>query len=247
MTTPIFKLTTTDLQTHINPTGQDGYFKVGSKPGQVPAAVAESTLLNFESRVVSSIPEKYRVRTDRIEGLIAVRWATEGQTTFTPPVTIGSDLQVFVNYPGNFGNGMLIFGATQRPYSSRTALDATIGCTVDDETNVVTLPVELTEGDHVIIDFNHDAMEECLELRMCILEMAGAEMLRSMPGLGDNVSDRVEKWELNAYSFLKRMWNADNNYKTGVQFFDRLKLVSELETRISGGVRHGVGIGGMLI
>lgn len=248
MATPVFKLTAADAALTINPTSKAGYFVVGSAPGQVPSAVIEKVLNNFEARVLSSIPEKWRMKTDRFEGVIAVRWATEGQNTFTLPVAAKNDLQVFVNYPGIFGNGMKVFGATQKPYGSRTALDATIGCTLDGTNTIVTLPIALAEGDHVIVDYNHDSMDECLELKMCVLEMTAAELLRGMPGLGDNVSDKVNTWELNAYTFLKRLWNGENNYRTGLQFFDRIKFINEMETRISGGTRNtGIGMGGLLL
>lgn len=246
MATPIFKIIPAELQEKINPTNSAGYFQVGSKPGQMPSALIEKELLNQESRVLSSIPEKWRKMTDEIQGLIAVRYAYSGQITFTPPLAISGEFKVFINYPGLFGNGMKVFGNTQKPYFNRLKSDATV-CTYDSLTNTVTLPYALAEGDHVIIDFRHDGMADCRELRMCVIELAAAETLRSYPTMSENISDKVSSWELNAYTFLKRLWNADNNYKTGVFFFDQMKLVDEFETRISGAVRRTSPGGGLII
>lgn len=248
MPTPIFKLTAADLETKINPTGAPGYFKVGSGAGQIPTAIIDAELKSQEARVSSSVPEKWRRMYDRIEGLVAVRYATAGATQITLPLTPTGDIQVFVNYPGNFGDGMKPFPSLDgslKPYAARTAANALTGWTVAGA--VITLPAPLAEGDHVIVDFNHDSMEQCYELRMCILELAAAEMLRGFPTMSENVTDKISGWEMNAQLFLKRMWNSENGYRTGIQFFDKLKLVQELETRIAGGVRRAApGYGALL-
>lgn len=241
MPTPIFKLTASDLERFVNPTGNPGYFKIGNGVGLVPQEIAEGHLNAQEARVASSIPEKWRRMYDRIEGLIAVRYAEGGETTITLPVPPTGDIQVFLRYPGNFGNGMKSFRAadgTQKPYSARTAADALTGWTHVEGESEITLPAPLQEGDHLIVDFNHDSMDQCLELRTCILELAAAELLRFYPVMSENVTDKISGMEQNAHLFLKRLWNGDNMYRTGIQFFDRLRLVHELETRIAGGVRR---------
>ncbi len=256
MATPAFKLAALDLQRKINPLSTPGYFMVGVGQGQVPTAVVDVELLNQECRVLSSLPEKWRRMTARYEGLIAVRFATAGQTTFTPALKPTGDTQVFVRYPSSFGGGMKTFSCggergassvgTLKPYAARTAEDAASGWTIDGD-GEITLAEALAAGDHVIVDSDHDSMDQCHELRMCVLELAAAEMLRGYPSMSENISEKVGDWEKNAQMFLKRLWNADDTYRTGVQFFDRLKLVGEMETRITGGTRRiSPGFGGLL-
>lgn len=249
--TPRFKLVADDLAKKINPTGAPGYFAVGAGPGQVPEAVINVELKGQEARVCSSIPEKWGKMLDRFEGLIALRWADAGQTVIVLPFAPTGDVQVFKNYPSNFGNGMKVFGGSnwpgkypyQKPYSSRTADDSmesseyTIETAEESGVTSLTLAAALEAGDHVIMDFNHDSMQNCDELRMCVLELAAAEILRGYPTMSENVGDKISAWEMNAQMFLKRLWNAEGGYRTGVQFFDRIKLAPELETRISGGTR----------
>jgi hypothetical protein len=242
MPTDVYKATALEVQEFINPLQTPGYFMVGSQPRQVPIVIVENQLKNQEARVNSSIPEKWRCMLDRIEGLISVRFAYAGQTKFTPIIKPTSDTQIFKNYPSNFGKGMKVFAAIgcQKPYVSRTnndALDSETDWTMNSETGEITLATALEKGDHIIMDFDHDSMSECLELKMCVIELASCEMLRGYPTMSENVNDKVSGWETNAQLFLKRLWNGDNSYRTGLQFFDRLKLVGELETRVAGNTR----------
>jgi hypothetical protein len=254
MATQWFKLEADDLQEFINPQGLPGYFKVGSGPKEVPVAVVDKFLNRHDARVASSVPEKYARCFRRIRGLIAVRYAVGGETSVTLPLTPSGDVQVFKNYPAAFGGGMQQFGfiptassrdleaqysGTLKPYASRTAADAWSGCTLgeDEDAAVITFPEALEAGDHIVVDFNHDALDQCYELQQCVLELTAADTLRNFPTLSENAADKVSGYETNAVLFLKRLQN-DQGFKTGLQFFDRLELVGEEETRISGGVRQ---------
>jgi hypothetical protein len=267
MSSPRFKVTAQMLQKKINMNGLPGYFTVGNGPGMTAADDIDTELKRQDARTASSVPEKYRKLFDRIEGLIGIRYAAGGETSVTLPVAPTGDIQVFRNFPGRFGNGMRIFnynpailgpvraddrpgmGAT-KPYSTRTADDAMHTVTVDGvDSKKLNLGVTLAKGDHIIVDFNHDAMGDCMELVTCVLELAGAEILRSMPttGLGTAANDKATTWEKNAQMYLKRLNGQMGDYLTGIDFFDRLKLVPELETRMSGGTRPvAAGYGGLL-
>jgi hypothetical protein len=250
MATQWFKLTTTHLQNFVNPAGLIGYLKFGSGPKEIPTAIGEDTLKRQDARVCSSVPEKFARCFRRIRGLIAIRYAAGGETSVTLPITPSGDVQVFRNYPAAFGDGMRRFGRLAagssrnldaasnsfKPYRDRNADDAWSGCTV--EGAVVTFPEALEAGDHVIIDFSHDALDQCYELQQCVLELAAADILRGLPTLSENVTDKIAGFETNAILFLKRLSNGENSFRTGLQFFDRLELVPEEETRTAGGVRQ---------
>lgn len=236
--TRYFQLEATDLEEFINPNGLSGYFAVGSGPGQVQTDKVEKTLRLQEGRVSSSIPWKYGRQLTRFEGLIGIRFAAGGETTVTLPVTPTGDVQVFKNYPSAFGNGMRVWprgDGTLKPYRARTADDALTGWTRSEA--VITLPEALEEGEHIVVDFDHAALNQCDELVLCVLELAAAETLRNARTMSESVSDKVAAWEKNAQMFLKRLSNPESDYRVGLQFFDQLKFVPEEETRISGGTR----------
>ena len=242
--TDVLKLTADEVQQKVNPMGLEQYFVVGSGDRQVPEILVLAELKRQEAQVLSSLPEKYRRLLGRVDGLIAVRYATAGQTTVALPLEPSGGLRVFRNFPSLFGRGMRAPAGTLKPYRDRTEADALAGCTATG--GLVTLPVALASGDNVVVDFEHDGMGACEELRAVVLGLTAAEMLRGFPSASENVADKIHGWETNAMLFLRRMWSADG-MKTGIQFFDRLDIVEELETRQTGGVRPlGPSMGGLL-
>jgi hypothetical protein len=265
MATSILKLTAADVAAKINPLSHAGYFTIGSQAGQVPTDIVDSALAEQEAIALSSIPEKYRKITNHFDGLILLRFAVGGETTLTCPVapTAGTIL-LFRNFPGPFGRGMTQFygqpgtnyyisaavstADRQIPYSERNADDAmteTTDWTLDEDGVTINLVTAATRGDHYIADYDHDGMGDCQELRGVVLTLTAVEMLRRFPNLSENISDKISGWSTDAQLYLRRMWGG-SEYKTGIQFFDRLDLVAEFETRMTGGTKRW-GQGGMLL
>lgn len=254
MATAKLNLAASDVQDKVNPAGKPGYFKIGTEAGQVSESKVLAELVRQEARTLSSIPYKWLRLLDRFRGWRAVRFAVGGETTITPPVKPTGDVQIFKNYASQFGDGMTTFyrpDGSVKPYADRTAQDGLVegtDWTIDDETGVVTLTAPLEKGDHVVMDFNvSGSVVACDELRLCVLELTATEMLRGYPTTSENITDKTNAWETNAQMFLKRLWNAEGGYRTGLQFFDRMDFVDEFETRMAGGVRKtSLGSGALL-
>ena len=231
--TNMLGIITADVQHVLNPTNDPDRFQVGTGLNQYPTAHLEEIIAYWDDYVCSRLPEQYRRHLSEVTGEIVCDYATDAQPTVTlslTPITSGT-VYLYVNWP------------TTTCYSSRSKADALASdeFTIVTGTGVVTLVDTLDEGDRVYADYGHSAFGGCLYLKRIVLLFIQADIVKQLGGFGDKDA-RAAELERQAYGDLDRLKRGE----AGLNFIDRLKLVSEYETRNDAGVMEFPLSGGYL-
>jgi hypothetical protein len=211
MPTPVFQLTSDELQGIINPNGGDLSFQIGAGKSMT-VAQAENYLLIGEDDILSRLPWRYR-QLLRTADVVVVRNAQGGETSLSLglfPVDADT-VRLYVNYQ-----------ELNKAWNRRNNADALpiTDYTVTEETGIVQLLTPLEVGDSVFATFNHTAPSKFVSLRNCALQIAAVHVSRAYAYFRTaDGFDRFERMEASAYRQLKEM--------QGIDQLDRLELVNE--------------------
>ena len=240
-------LTSDDVATDLNPLAEAGLFSVGTAAGQIATATIETRLAEIDEWILSSLPERYRRLARRVEGEIAVEYATAAQPSFTlalHPVTAGT-LRLFVDWnldlsAGSNGPAINAAGTNSgqwysfgtpgsRPYARRTPADAlpATAYTLTAATGVVVMATPLALGESICADYDHTGFTVCHFLRRLALDLVGARLTKSLPDLTVEAWNNADKTETTAKAVLLGITDGT----IGIDTLDNIKLVPDYETR----------------
>lgn len=246
MTTAIgtLGLTSDDVASDLNPLAEAGLFSVGTAQGQIATALIEQRLAEVDEWILSTLPERYRRMARRVEGEMAVTYATAGQTQFSlalAPVTAGT-LALFLDWQKpqwsdpaspDVAGGVrpwYTFGtADSKPYARRTPADAipSSDYTLTAATGVVVMDAPLAEGCNITADYDHTGFTACHFLRRLALDLVGARLTKAIPDITVDAFNNADKQEATAKAVLLQIADAT----IGIDLLDRISLLPDYETR----------------
>jgi len=226
----LLNITTSDLNSSINPTNNPNYILVGSGASNFPTARATEIIDNWDSYVCSRLPEKYRRMLTKVEGEILVTYATNNLTTVTTGLKPISNLMIYPNYSKNWKNRFPIDTLDTDDYSY-VAL-----------TGVITFDTALVDGTSIICEYNHTNTTTCNYLRRIAICLAHSQILEEMPTFTAGMVTRIQDLRQQAYGDLDRLRKGES----GLQMFDQLLLIEEKETQSEGGAFNIEYRGGMI-
>jgi len=213
MPSPVFALTTTELQKKIIPQNTTVTFAIGAN-GDLSDADAETILAIAEDQALMRLKARLRLLLKECDGEVLITNAKGGETALQCglyPVTSGT-LKLWRNYPR---------GVTWHNRSDYDAL-ASGEFTLTASTGAVVLTTPLIRGERVWATYNHTAATRMVGLRDLVLSIAAAETSRRFSYFRTAEGfDRFERWESSAYQSLNNM--------QGVDIIDRLKLVEDTD------------------
>lgn len=197
LTTTVFKLAAADLVAKIAPADGGSRFTVGTG-GDVTEAVAVNEILQpAESRVLMRLPGRLRSLCTHVDGEFLTRYAAAGETgPFAFGLTPASNVCVWRSFPGNV------------TWGRRRSVEplASSAYTVNAGGTTLTLAAGLTEGQTLVVEYDHGAAATALpELRDIALTLAAVEAARRVGFFADAEGwERFANWEQSAYADLTR-------------------------------------------
>lgn len=199
----------------LNPTGNINLFSVGGAGGVDPTDLEEVIRQNCEF-VASRLRTKYSEWLARVDDEIFFgfgrKYAEGGETevNVTASPAVGTDLYAWINYP---------LERIQWNDRWRYAAAYCAKCTKNADGSKLLLPVELKKDDTLIVSYDHDALNNCAELRGYVLELIWAHYAQRMPYLNQDAKSPAEVRDRVAVDLYHSYEKANSR---GLYFFDNI-------------------------
>lgn len=220
MTTKYLGIVPADIESELNPLGDENLFEIGYGDDMYPPEEAERRAAYWDDYVMSRLPEKYRRMGTQCNGERLVDYAKPGQTDIVLGLVpaVEDSVVLYKNFMAHAIDYRLRSPSYALPSSEYL---------VNGATGEITLASPLQSGDSIIADYKHQAMSQCLYLKKIALNLIKADILEQLASRFGNAGDRADEFKRQAYGDLERLKRGE----CGIQVFDELKLVDELETR----------------
>jgi len=218
----IFEIRAIDIQNKINPE-QDPYkFTIGSDEGDtVTEAYVDDQILVQESKVLSLLPELYRVLINKVNGEILTSNALDGQTnlqlSFYP--VVANSVELYKNYPS-----YVSWSLRNKDY-----LIDSDDYVINESTGEISLVDGLEVGDVVYAYYEHNAALKILWLRDIIIDFCCYELSLQLESItGPEGFKRFEIRHNNAVNWLNDIRDGS---KSGISEIDKIEMISSREKR----------------